>query len=121
MAKKKTLEFWMLIPALIILAFTSLYPFVYLIRTSFMEFSLSPDIPSQFVGGKYWFEMIKDSRVFDAWVVTIKYYVFCLFFQILLGTVMALVIYRIKVMRNAITLVVSAPLFLALSTSHTHP
>jgi multiple sugar transport system permease protein len=111
--KKWSTELWMLIPALLILAFTSLYPFVYLIRMSFMKFSLTPGVPSNFIGLTNWLKMFKDPAVIEAWIVTLKYYVGCLFFQILLGTGIALIIYRIKRMRNVIVLAVAAPLFLA--------
>ncbi len=106
-------EGWMLLPTIVILAFISLFPFVYLIRMSFMEFSLVPGQPSQFVGGRNWVEMVQDSLVLHSWIVTLKYYAASLVFQMLLGTGVALLIYKIKAIQGIVTLIISAPLFLA--------
>jgi len=103
----------MLLPTIAILAALSVYPFVYLIRMSFMEFSLTPDHPSRFVGGTNWLEMIKDSKVLYSWIVTLKYYVISLALQMLLGTVIALLIYKVKALQGIVTLIIAAPLFLA--------
>lgn len=103
----------MLLPTIIILAFINLFPFVYLIRMSFIKFSLTPGQPSQFVGLNNWIEMFRDRGVLHSWIVTIKYYAASLFFQMVLGTVIALLLYRIRILQSALTLIMSAPLFLA--------
>ena len=113
MGKRKIpVEGWMLLPTIAILAALSVYPFVYLIRMSFMEFSLIPDQPSRFIGGRNWLEMIKDSKVFYSWIVTLKYYFISLALQMLLGTVVALLLYQVKALQG-IVLIIAAPLFLA--------
>jgi len=111
--KKIPIEGWMLLPTIVILAFLSVYPFIYLIRMSFMEFSLTPGQPSRFVGAKNWLEMIKDSGVLHSWIVTLKYYGVSLGLQMLLGTAIALLIYNIKALQGLFASIISAPLFLA--------
>jgi len=78
-----------------------------------MEFSLLPGQPSRFVGGGNWLEMVQDSLILHSWIVTLKYYAASLFFQMLLGTAVAFLIYRIKAIQGIVTLIISAPLFLA--------
>lgn len=111
--KKISPEVWMLLPTLFVLAFINIYPFLYLVRMSFMEFSFVPGEPSRFIGLNNWIEMFNDRGVLHSWIVTIKYYVVSLLFQMLFGTAIALLIYRIRALQGFLTLIISAPIFLA--------
>jgi len=113
LSKKIPIEGWMLLPTIAFLAVLSIYPFIYLIRMSFMEFSRVPGRPSQFIGVKNWANMIRDPLIVHSWIVTIKYYVTSLCLQIVLGTILALLIYRTKALQGVIAPIISAPMFLA--------
>lgn len=111
--KKISMEVWMLIPAVIVLASLSIYPFVYLVRMSFMSFSLTPGSKPVFVGLKNWIKIFNDPFFKDAWMLTAKYYSATLLLQLALGTFIAIVISQIKVLRNTVTFMLTAPMFLA--------
>ena len=50
----------MLLPAIVVLVSLSIYPFVYLIRMSFMSFPLTPESKPTFIGFKNWIKTFED-------------------------------------------------------------
>jgi len=113
MQKKISMEIWMLLPAVIVLAILSIYPFVYLIRMSFMNFPLTPEAKPVFIGLRNWIKIFNDPFFTVSWMLTVKYYSVALSLQIVLGTFIAVVISEIKILRNAATFMLIAPMFLA--------
>ena len=94
--RRLSAEFWMLLPTILILAGLSVYPFIFLVRMTFMEFSLVAQQPSKFIGLTNWSKMLTHEGVRDSWIVTFKYYVVALTLQLTLGILMAVLIDRIK-------------------------
>jgi len=111
--RRLSAEFWMLLPTILILAGLSVYPFIFLVRMTFMEFSLVAQQPSKFVGLTNWSKMLTHEGVRDSWIVTLKYYVVALTLQLTLGILMAVLIDRIKLFREGIIAVIIGPVFLA--------
>jgi multiple sugar transport system permease protein len=103
----------MLLPAIVVLASLSIYPFIYLIRMSLMSFPLTPDSKPAFVGLRNWINAFGDPFFKKSWLLTVKYYLVALFLQMVLGTFMAVFISNIKTFRNTFTFLITTPMFLA--------
>lgn len=111
--RKIPVELWMLLPTIVILGAITVFPFVYMVRASFMEFSFLPGIPNKFIGAGNWLEMFHDPAIGRSWIVTLKYYGGALFFELLLGVVIALLLGRLARTRDLIATFILVPMFLA--------
>src|ERR1700721_744632 len=70
-----TYQFWMMLPALLLLATLTLYPFFYLIYMSFTKVSLIGGISFNWVGGKNWLNALNDPGLRQSGGLTLVFFV----------------------------------------------
>lgn len=102
----------MLLPSMILLAVISIFPFLYMIYASFMDYSLSFDEPT-FNGLKNWEKVLTNDTFWASWGRTAVYALCGLSLEMLIGVGMALLIYVLPKARNLILTLWMIPLFVA--------
>ncbi|CCO08830.1 carbohydrate ABC transporter permease [Desulforamulus hydrothermalis] len=107
-----TTENMMLTPAMLVLASVSIFPFLYLIYASLMDFSLAIDNPA-FAGFRNWLRLVKDPLIFQSWKVTFIYAVAGLGLELILGVGIALLLYAAPWGRNLFITLWMLPIFVA--------
>ncbi|SHE58891.1 carbohydrate ABC transporter membrane protein 1, CUT1 family (TC 3.A.1.1.-) [Desulforamulus putei DSM 12395] len=112
LARFFTTENMMLAPAMLVLASVSIFPFLYLIYASLMDFSLAIDNPT-FAGFRNWLRLVKDPLIFQSWKVTIVYAVTGLGLELILGVGIALLLYAAPWGRNLFVTLWMLPIFVA--------
>src|SRR5690348_15397788 len=68
-------EFGMMVPALLVLAAISLFPFFYLIWMSLNNVSLAGGLKFRFVGLDNWIQLFSDPQVGQSWWISLVYFV----------------------------------------------
>jgi multiple sugar transport system permease protein len=111
--RRPSAEFWMLLPALVVLAALSIYPFFYLIWMSLNNITLIGGISFNFVGLQNWQTLFSDSQVWGSWLTTVKYLCATLVVEMLLGICVALAITAMGAFRNLVLTLVILPMFMA--------
>jgi len=111
--RKLEIEFYMVLPALIVLAVITVFPFVYTVRLSFMRFPMVQIRSPEFIGVENWIRMFNDPKVKLYWIVTLKYVFVALSIEILLGLTIALILDKIRVLHNLFTTLCTSPMFVA--------
>ncbi|GIO11568.1 sugar ABC transporter permease [Cohnella xylanilytica] len=111
-AKGSRTEFWMLLPSIVVLAIISIFPFLFLIYASFMDYSLSIDAPS-FAGLDNWRRVFESDTFWQSWGRTAIFGVAGLALELLLGVAVALLLYHAPKGRNLIMTLWMLPLFVA--------
>ncbi|MET0764870.1 MAG: sugar ABC transporter permease [Blastococcus sp.] len=94
----------LLLPAVILLALLSIYPFVWLIYMSFNAVGLAPGAPNEFVGFDNWTRMFSDSQYWESWGILAKYSVVSMVLEVGLGTLLAILLNRSKHEKLLITI-----------------
>ena len=110
---KTSFEFWMVLPAMIILLVITIYPTIYMLYMSTIEYSTLPNVPSKFVGLQNWINMFKDEAVGRSWITTIVYFSSSLILQLVLGTTIALLIERTPLINDYLATLLLSPMFVA--------
>ncbi|MFC4766763.1 carbohydrate ABC transporter permease [Effusibacillus consociatus] len=110
--RRNKTEFWMLLPSMIILAIISIFPFIYLIYASFMDYALSIDEPA-FNNIQNWLRVFKSETFWGSWGRTGIFAMSGLALELLLGVGLALLIYYLPKGRNLIVTLWMLPLFVA--------
>lgn len=115
--KKIPTEFWMVLPALIVLVVITVFPFIYTVQLSFKHY---PYIQVQshirrveWVGLDNWIRMLTDPKVGRYWIVTLKYVLGALSCEIALGIAAALLLNRIRIFQDLLTTLSLSPMFFA--------
>ncbi len=103
----------MLLPALVVLAALSLYPFFYLIWMSFSNITLIGGISTTFVGLQNWQTLFNDPQVWGSWLTTVEFVGGILILEMVLGIAVALAISALGAFRNLVLTLVILPMFLA--------
>ncbi|WP_373229272.1 carbohydrate ABC transporter permease [Cohnella sp.] len=111
-AKPNRTEFWMLLPSMIVLATISIFPFLFMIYASFMDYTLDMDKP-KFAGLDNWIRIFTTDTFWESWGRTAIYAGGGLIIQLVLGVVMALLLYHIPKHRNFFATLWMLPLFVA--------
>jgi len=111
-ARGNRTEFWMLLPSMIVLAIISIFPFIFMIYASFMDYSLSLDEPV-FAGIDNWRRVFESDTFWQSWGRTAIFGVSGLVLQLVIGVVVALLLYHIPKGRNLIVTLWMLPLFVA--------
>lgn len=88
-AASKRYYFYLMAPALIILAFISLYPFFWLIVLSLQEADIGASSWNDFAN---YTRLLTDSRYIDGWILLAQYSAMCLSLQLGIGIFLAVVI-----------------------------
>ncbi|MFQ6172157.1 carbohydrate ABC transporter permease [Oryzobacter sp. R7] len=94
----------LLLPAVILLALLSIYPFVWLIYMSFNAVGLAPGAPNEFVGLDNWSKLFGDSQYWASWGILAKYSGVSMVLEVGLGTLLAVLINRSKHEKLLITI-----------------
>ena len=82
--------FWLMAPALIVLAAISIYPFFWLIWMSLHNVGSSAG--DTFVGLKNFEKLLTDDKLWIGWGLLFKYTAFCMFFEIAIGVLLAVIL-----------------------------
>ncbi|AEG61347.1 carbohydrate ABC transporter permease [Desulforamulus ruminis] len=107
-----TTENVMLTPALLVLATVSIFPFLYLIYASLMDFALAMDDPT-FAGFRNWVRLVQDPLIIQSWKVTFVYALAGLSLELVLGVGIALLLYATPWGRNIFVTLWMLPIFVA--------
>jgi multiple sugar transport system permease protein len=84
--------FWLMAPALILLAAISLYPFFWLIYMMLHEVQLAPNAPDTWVGLKNFTQLLSDKKFLNGWLILFRYSAYCLILEVGLGLMLALML-----------------------------
>ena len=84
----------LLLPAVILLALLSIYPFGWLIYMSFHQVGLAPGAPNDFVGLDNWRRLFGDSQFWASWRLLGTYSGVSMVLQVGLGTLLAVLLNR---------------------------
>ena len=94
----------LILPAVILLALLSLYPFGWLIYMSFNAVGLAPGAPNTFVGFDNWTKMFGDPQFWKSWGILLKYSSVSMVLEVGLGTLLAVLLNRSKHEKVLITI-----------------
>ena len=111
--RRPSAEFWMLLPAVLVLAALSIYPFFYMIWMSLSSITLIGGISTTFVGLQNWETLVTDPAVWSSWLTTLEYVGGTLMIEMLLGIAVALAITELGAFRNLVLTLVILPMFMA--------
>ena len=103
----------MLLPALLILAAISLFPFFYIIFMSFNEVELIGGVSFEWVGLENWTNLVTDPDVRSSWVTSIIYFVATVGLEMVLGIAIALLVHELIWGKNIILSLLLLPMFVA--------
>jgi multiple sugar transport system permease protein len=103
----------MLLPALLILAAISLFPFFYIIIMSFNEVELIGGVSFEWVGLENWTNLVTDPDVRSSWVTSIIYFVATVGLEMVLGIAIALLVHELIWGKNIVLSLLLLPMFVA--------
>lgn len=103
----------MLLPALLLLAAISLFPFFYIVYMSFNEVSLIGGVSFEWVGLENWTEMFTDPDVRSSWLVSGVYFAATVGLEMVLGIAIALLVHELIWGKNLILSILLLPMFVA--------
>ena len=83
---------WLLLPAIILLAAISLYPFVWLIYMTLHEVQLAPGKSDVWTGIDNFKRLFSDKNFAQGWLLLFKYSALCLTIEITLGVFVAVIL-----------------------------
>lgn len=106
-------EFSMVLPAMIILAAITVFPFLYTIWLSFMSYPMIQLNRIEFIGFENWIRMFNDPNIRLFWWITIKFAVVALVIELVIGTLVALFLSKLRIFQDVLTTIIIAPLFFA--------
>ncbi|CAA9459998.1 MAG: Various polyols ABC transporter, permease component 1 [uncultured Rubrobacteraceae bacterium] len=103
----------MLLPALLLLAAISLFPFFYIIYMSFNEVSLIGGVDFEWVGLENWVEMFTDPNVRNSWITSGVYFIATVGLEMVLGIGIALLVHELVWGKNLVLSMLLLPMFVA--------
>ncbi len=103
----------MLLPALLLLAAISIFPFFYIIYMSFHEVELIGGVSFEWVGLENWTLLVTDPDVRSSWIVSCIYFVTTVGLEMLLGIAIALLLHETVWGKNLALSVMLMPMFVA--------
>jgi multiple sugar transport system permease protein len=112
--------YWLIAPAVIVLLLISIYPLLYSLNLSFRDFNyIRPHLGKPFIGLLNYKEILNSSQFYNDFWVTVKFVVGSVFFSVLFGLVLALLLNRtfrwLRVIRALVLLpMITAPVVVAL-------
>ena len=95
---------WLLLPAIILLAGISLYPFVWLIYMSLHEVQLAPGKSDLWAGFDNFSRLFNDKNFARGWLTLFKYSALCLSVEISLGVLVAVILNNSRLEKLFITI-----------------
>lgn len=88
-AQPKRYYYWLMAPAIAILAFISLYPFFWLIVLSLQSGEMAR---AEWVGLQNYVDLATDGRFLQGWGLLLQYSAMCLFLQLSIGLLLAVIV-----------------------------
>lgn len=88
-ASSKAYYFWLMAPAILVLAFISIYPFFWMIYMSLHDVDIGSVKWNNFAN---FLKLPGDTRFVMGWVLLAQYSAMCLFLEIVIGVVLALIL-----------------------------
>ena len=95
---------WLLLPAVLLLAAISLYPFFWLIYMSLHEVQLAPGKSDIWVGVDNFTRLFTDKNFARGWLLLFKYSALCLSIEISLGVFVAVILNNSRIEKLFITI-----------------
>jgi multiple sugar transport system permease protein len=95
---------YMMLPALILLAAISIYPFFWMIYMSLHEVQLAPSKPDIWVGLRNFEKLLTDGKYLNGWWVLVRYSIYCMVIETLLGVFVAVVLNNRRFEKPLVTL-----------------
>jgi multiple sugar transport system permease protein len=95
---------YMMLPALVLLAAISIYPFFWMIYMSLHEVQLAPNKPDVWVGLRNFEKLLTDGKYLNGWWVLLRYSVYCLVVETLLGVLVAVILNNRRFEKPLVTL-----------------
>lgn len=95
--------FFLMLPAIIVLAAITIYPFLWLIYMSLHEVQLGPR-PDEWVGFKNFARLWTDQRYLEGWILLMKYSALCLTAELVLGVTLAVIVNQSRYEKILVTL-----------------
>ncbi|NRB54610.1 MAG: sugar ABC transporter permease [Salinicola sp.] len=103
----------MMSPALLLLALITLVPFFSIIWMSFNDVSLMGGLTFEFSGLDNWQRVFTDPDIRSSWLISLFYFLATVGLEMILGTVMALLVYSLTRGSNIIISLLLIPMFIA--------
>jgi len=95
--------FMLMLPAIVVLACITIYPFLWLLWMSLHEVRLGP-APDVFVGLKNYVRLFGDQRYIEGWQLLLKYSALCLSLEIVIGVTLAVILNNSRYEKVLVTL-----------------
>lgn len=106
-------EIRMMLPALLLLAAISLFPFFFVIWMSFNEVSPIGGLSFEWVGLENWANVFTDPDVRSSWMTSLIYFVAALTLEMVLGIAIALLVHELVWGKNLAISLIIMPVFIA--------
>jgi multiple sugar transport system permease protein len=101
--RPQRLHLWLMLPAILVLASISLYPFFWLIYMSLHEVQLAPNRPDVWVGLSNFTRLFGDRKFLNGWVLLLEYSAICLVLQVGLGMLLAVILHNSRLEKLLVT------------------
>jgi multiple sugar transport system permease protein len=98
------LHLYLMLPAILVLASISLYPFFWLIYMSLHEVQLAPNRPDTWVGFANFARLLTDKKFLNGWRLLLEYSAMCLVLQVGLGMLLALILHNSRFEKTLVTI-----------------
>lgn len=102
-----------MLPALLLLASLSLFPFFFMIWMSFNDVSPIGGFSYEWVGLENWKNVFTDPDVLSSWKISLIYFAATLIIELVLGIAIALLVHELVWGRNVIISLLIMPVFMA--------
>lgn len=102
--RPQRLHLYLMLPAILVLASISLYPFFWLIYMSLHQVQLAPNKPDIWAGLSHFERLLTDKKFLNGWVLLIKYSVMCLVAQVGLGMLLAVILHNSRLEKVLVTI-----------------
>ncbi|MFO1059017.1 MAG: sugar ABC transporter permease [Dongiaceae bacterium] len=101
--RPQRLHLYLMLPAIIVLASISLYPFFWLIYMSLHEVQQAPNQPDVWVGLANFTRLFGDKKFLNGWVLLVEYSAICLVLQVGLGMLLAVILHNSRLEKLLVT------------------
>jgi multiple sugar transport system permease protein len=103
----------MMLPALLLLAALSIFPFLFIVWMSFNEVSPIGGLSFEWVGLDNWTKLFTDPLVRSSWAISVIYFVATVGLEMILGIAIALLVHEIVWGKNLAISLLLMPMFIA--------
>jgi multiple sugar transport system permease protein len=100
-------------PAVILLAVITIYPFFWMIVKSLFRVATRPGQPDEWVGLRNYIDLFSDGLFLNGWWIQLRYVVISMAAEFILGFALALFLNNLKKSANIITTIILIPMMIA--------